>query len=456
MKLKKGDRLEVKIEKIVYGGEGLGYHDGFAVFVPMSVPGDLVLVELISLKKTYGRGLIEKIITPGEERVDSDKITFEEFHGCDFAQLNYPAQLKYKTLMVEDVMKKIGKIENVNILPILGAENPYNYRNKVIEPFATLNNKVITGFFRKRSHEVFQVEENFLNSILGNVIIEKFKELVNNLKFPVSVYNEENHKGILRHIMVRTNTKNEAMVVLVINGKKDDRKILDLLTKLKEDVKEIKSIYISLNKEVTNFALGKENIHVLGDKTLKENLFGIEFNISPTSFFQINIEQTKKLYSLALEFSEGIENQTMVDAYSGTGTIGMILAKKAKKVYAIEIVKSATEDGKQTAKENNIKNIEFINGAVEEKLSTLIKKEKIDGILLDPPRKGVDEESLKSIASTRINEIIYISCNPSTLARDAEILTTAGYKLERIQPVDMFPQTSHIECVARFVFKTLN
>ncbi|MGL6168075.1 MAG: 23S rRNA (uracil(1939)-C(5))-methyltransferase RlmD, partial [Fusobacteriaceae bacterium] len=270
------------------------------------------------------------------------------------------------------------------------------------------------------------------------------------------VYNEENHKGILRHIMVRTNTKNEAMVVLVINGKKDDRKILDLLTKLKEEIKEIKSIYISLNKEVTNFALGKENIHVLGDKTLKENLFGIEFNISPTSFFQINIEQTKKLYSLALEFSEGIENQTMVDAYSGTGTIGMILAKKAKKVYAIEIVKSATEDGKQTAKENNIKNIEFINGAVEEKLSTLIKKEKIDGILLDPPRKGVDEESLKSIASTGINEIIYISCNPSTLARDAEILTTAGYKLERIQPVDMFPQTSHIECVARFVFKTLN
>ncbi|MGL4533799.1 MAG: 23S rRNA (uracil(1939)-C(5))-methyltransferase RlmD [Fusobacteriaceae bacterium] len=456
MKFKKGDKLEIKIEKIVYGGEGLGYYDGFAVFVPMSVPGDLVLVELISLKKTYGRGLIEKIITPGEERVDSDKITFEEFHGCDFAQLNYSAQLKYKTLMVEDVMKKIGKIENINILPILGAENPYNYRNKVIEPFATLNNKVITGFFRKRSHEVFQVEENFLNSILGNVIIQKFKELVNNLKFPVSVYNEENHKGILRHIMVRTNTKNEAMVVLVINGKKDDRKILDLLTKLKEEIKEIKSIYISLNKEITNFALGKENIHILGDKTLKENLFGIEFNISPTSFFQINIEQTKKLYSLALEFSEGIENQTMVDAYSGTGTIGMILAKKAKKVYAIEIVKSATEDGKQTAKENNIKNIEFINGAVEEKLSTLIKKEKIDGILLDPPRKGVDEESLKSIASTGINEIIYISCNPSTLARDAEVLTTAGYRLEKIQPVDMFPQTSHIECVARFVLKTLN
>lgn len=455
MKYKKGDKLEIKIEKIVYGGEGLGYHDGFAVFVPMSVPGDLFLVELISLKKTYGRGLIEKIITPGEERVDSDKISFEEFHGCDFAQLTYPAQLKYKALMVEDVMKRIGKIENLNILPILGAENPYNYRNKVIEPFATLNGKVITGFFRKKSHEVFQVEENFLNSILGNRIIEKFKELVNNLKFPVSVYNEVEHKGILRHIMVRTNSKNEAMVVLVINGKKEDRKILDLLTLLKEEIKEIKSIYISLNREVTNFALGKENAHVLGDKTLKENLFGIEFNISPTSFFQINIEQTKKLYSLALDFSKGIENQTMVDAYSGTGTIGMILAKKAKKVYAIEIVKSATEDGKQTAKENNIKNIEFINGAVEEKLSSLIKKEKVDGILLDPPRKGVDEESLKSIASTGINEIIYISCNPSTLARDAEVLSRVGYKMDKIQPVDMFPQTSHIECVARFVLKTL-
>lgn len=453
--MKKGDKLEIKIEKIVYGGEGLGYHDGFAVFVPMSVPGDLVLVELISLKKTYGRGLIEKVIIPGEERVVSEKISFEEFHGCDFAQLVYPAQLKYKALMVEDVMKRIGKVENLNILPIVGADFPYNYRNKVIEPFATLDGKIITGFFRKKSHEVFQVEENFLNSNLGNKIIEKFKEIVNNYKFKISVYNEVDHKGVLRHIMVRTNSKNEAMVVLVINGQRSDKKIIDLLNLLKNEISEIKSVYISLNKEKTNFALGKENVHILGDKTLKEDLFGIEFNISPTSFFQINIEQTKKLYSIALDFSEGIENQTMVDAYSGTGTIGMILAKRAKKVYAIEIVKSATEDGKQTAKENSIENIEFINGAVEEKLSALIKKEKVDGILLDPPRKGVDEESLKSIASTGIKEIIYISCNPSTLARDAEVLSTVGYKLDKIQPVDMFPQTSHIECVARFVLEAL-
>ena len=261
------------------------------------------------------------------------------------------------------------------------------------------------------------------------------------------------HKGILRHIMVRTNSNFEAMVVLIVNSTPQNKEIQEILTKLRDDIPEIKSIYISLNKEKTNFALGQENFHFWGDKTLKETLFGIQFNISPTSFFQINLEQTEKLYSVAFDLCKDLEKKVMVDAYSGTGTIGMILSKKAKKVYCIEISKSATEDGKITAKENNIENIEFINGTVEKKIMELInKKIKIDGIVLDPPRKGVEELALKGIANLGVKEIVYISCNPSTLARDTEILESIGYKLQSLQPIDMFPQTSHIECVARFDF----
>ncbi|MGL5965237.1 MAG: 23S rRNA (uracil(1939)-C(5))-methyltransferase RlmD [Fusobacteriaceae bacterium] len=455
MNLNKGDKVEITIDKLVYGGEGLGYLDGFALFVPMSVPGDRVEVEVISLKKRYGRALIKKIITPGSERISSDKISFEDYHGCDFAMLNYDAQLKYKQEMVEDVIRKIGRSQ-VEVPAVVGADDKARlyYRNKIIEPFSFQNGEIITGFFKKKSHDIFQVEENTLNSKLGNKIIARLKKTLNNLERKISVYDENSHRGVLRHVMVRTNSKNEAMVVLIVNAGSDNPLLLDLLKKISEEISEIKSIYISVNREKTNFALGRENIHIGGELTLKENLFGIEFNISPTSFFQINIEQTKKLYQLALDFSNGIESKNVVDAYSGTGTIAMILSKKAKEVFAIEIVKSATEDGIKTARENGIKNIKFINGGVEIKLQELLKKNiVIDSIFLDPPRKGVDEESLVNIANTKIEEIIYISCNPSTLARDSEILERNGYLLQKIQPVDLFPQTSHIECVAKFILK---
>lgn len=458
MELKKGDIVELTIDKLVYGGEGLGYVNDFAMFVPMSVPGDRVRVRVISLKKSYGRGLIEEILSPSPERVESDKITFEEFHGCDFAMMNYDAQLKYKREMVEDVMRRIGK-SDIEVPAVVGADRgaDLHYRNKIIEPFAFAEGKVITGFFKRKSHEVFEVEENFLNSELGNRIIDKLKEILNTLPKKISVYDEVAHKGVLRHIMIRTNSKDEAMAVLIVNAKADNPLLLDVLKRLSESMPEIKSVYISVNRERTNFALGRENVHISGAKTIKENLFGIEFNISPTSFFQINIEQTKKLYQIALDFSSGIENKSVVDAYSGTGTIAMILSKRAREVYAIEIVRSATEDGIKTAAENGIKNIQFINGGVEVKLQELLKRKvKIDSIFLDPPRKGVDEESLVNIAETGIGEIVYISCNPSTLARDAEILSRKGYILEKLQPVDMFPQTSHIECVARFTLKIDN
>lgn len=448
--LKKDQIIEIKIDKIVNGGEGLGYYNDFAVFVPMSVPDDVVKVKIISVKKTYARGLIEEILEAGKERVeDLSKISFEDFQGCDFGMLKYEAQLKYKKLMVEDVMKKIGKLDNILVKDVIGSEDPYHYRNKIIEPFSKYKGEIITGFFKRKSHDVFQVEENILNSRLGNEIIRGLKKILNREK--VSVYDEKEHKGVLRHIMVRTNSKNEAMVVLIINSTKVEKRYKDILMELKNRVPEIKSIYISLNNKRTNFALGEKNIFIWGEKSIKEEIDGIHFNISPKSFFQINLPQTKKLYSTAVNYFADIENKYIVDAYSGTGTIAMILSKKAEKVYAIELVESATLDGIKTANENDIENIEFINGAVEDKMLELINiGKKVDAIIFDPPRKGIEEKSLIKTAESGIKEIVYISCNPSTFARDAEILTRLGYKIDEVQPVDMFPGTAHTEVVGRF------
>ena len=445
--LKVADIIQIKIDKIVFGGEGLGYYNGFAVFVPMSIPEDELEIEIISVKKTYARGLIKNIIKASPERIDSYKFTFEDFYGCDFAMLKYESQLKYKKLMVEEVMRKIAGLSDIKISDVLASEDIYNYRNKIIEPFSIYNNKIITGFFKRKSHEVFEVNENILNSKLGNRIIKELKEILNKNK--ISVYNEITHKGLLRNVMIRTNSNNEAMVVLIINSNKITENIKKLLFKLRENIEEIKSIYISLNSKKTNTVIGENNVFIYGEESIKENINGIEFHISPTSFFQINVKQAKKLYDIAISFFDDIDNKYIVDAYSGTGTIGMIMAKKAKKVYAIEIVKSASEDGEKTAKENGIENIEFINGSVEKELVNLINANKrIDTIIFDPPRKGLEASIIDKVAELNLKEVVYISCNPSTFARDVKLFSEKGYVLKKLQAVDMFPQTSHIETVA--------
>lgn len=449
-----GEKIELNIEKIVYGGEGLGYYNDFAIFVPMSVPGDKVEIEIISKKKSYARGIITKLLKGGEERIDRERVSFEDFHGCDFGMLNYDAQLKYKELLVKDVMEKIGGVKDIEILPIVGSEKIYNYRNKVIEPFAYGKNKeIITGMFEKRSHNVFQVKENMLSSELSNKVINKAKEILNRDK-NISVYNEIQHRGILRHIMTRTNSKNEAMVVLVVNLKKVSKEIEKFLLELYNQMDEIKSIYVSLNTEKTNFALGKTMVHLFGQKTILEEIEGIKFNISPSSFFQINLDQTKKLYNIGISYFDNIEDKYIIDAFSGTGTIGMILSKKANKIYSIEIVKSAVEDGIKTSKENGINNMEFIIGDVNKEIKTLMDNgNRVDSIIFDPPRKGIEESTLRGLTSHKINELVYISCNPSTFARDTKILLEERYTLEKIQPVDMFPQTVQIEVVGKFTLK---
>ena len=456
-----GQKLEIEIEKIVFGGEGLGRVDGFAVFVPMSMPGDKLEIDIISVKKSYARGLITRIIEPSKDRIeDLSKVSFEDFDGCDFGMLKYEKQLEYKDKMLEEVLTKISGIdlENVQVGKIIGSDEKVNYRNKTAEPFFKKDGIIQTGFYSRKSHNVFLAKENLLKSEIAKMIIDKFLQKANSFsgtKKEFKVFNEINNTGFLKQIMVRNNEKNEVMIIVIVNKNSQYNQLSKVLEEMYDENECIKSVYISVKTEQNNVILGK-NIHLFGSQYLEEEMEELKFKIYPNSFFQINKKQALKLYDTAIEFLNEEKNnknngkiyeKTVIDAFSGTGTIAMMLSKNIKKVIGIESVESSTLAAKLTSYENSIQNVEFVNGKVEKELPKILKRENIGAIVFDPPRRGIEEIALKSVIKNKIEKIVYISCNPATFARDVKILTENGYVLKKITPVDMFPQTAHIEVV---------
>lgn len=456
-----GQKLEIEIEKIVFGGEGLGRVDGFTVFVPMSVPGDKLEIDIISVKKSYARGLITRIIEPSKDRIeDLSKVSFEDFDGCDFGMLKYEKQLEYKDKMLEEVLTKISgtDLENVQVGKIIGSDEKVNYRNKTAEPFFKKDGIIQTGFYSRKSHNVFLAKESLLKSEIAKIIIDKFLQKVNSFsgtKKEFKVFNEINNTGFLKQIMVRNNEKNEVMIIVIVNKNSQYNQLSKILEEMYDENECIKSVYISVKTEQNNVILGK-NIHLFGSQYLEEEMEGLKFKIYPNSFFQINKKQALKLYDTAIEFLNEEKNnknngkiyeKTVIDAFSGTGTIAMMLSKNIKKVIGIESVESSTLAAKLTSHENSIQNVEFVNGKVEKELPKILKRENIGAIVFDPPRRGIEEIALKSVIKNKIEKIVYISCNPATFARDVKILTENGYVLKKIMPVDMFPQTAHIEVV---------
>ena len=456
-----GQKLEIEIEKIVFGGEGLGRVDGFTVFVPMSVPGDKLEIDIISVKKSYARGLITRIIEPSKDRIeDLSKVSFEDFDGCDFGMLKYEKQLEYKDKMLEEVLTKISGIdlENVQVGKIIGSDEKVNYRNKTAEPFFKKDGIIQTGFYSRKSHNVFLAKESLLKSEIAKMIIDKFLQKVNSFsgtKKEFKVFNEINNTGFLKQIMVRNNEKNEVMIIVIVNKNSQYNQLSKVLEEMYDENECIKSVYISVKTDQNNVILGK-NIHLFGSQYLEEEMEGLKFKIYPNSFFQINKKQALKLYDTAIEFLNEEKNnknngkiyeKTVIDAFSGTGTIAMMLSKNIKKVIGIESVESSTLAAKLTSYENSIQNVEFVNGKVEKELPKILKRENIGAIVFDPPRRGIEEIALKSVIKNKIEKIVYISCNPATFARDVKILTENGYVLKKIMPVDMFPQTGHIEVV---------
>ena len=452
--LSKDKMYVVDIVDIGQGGVGIGKYEGFTVFVEGGLIQDKVKVRINKSKKNYAVGDIVEIIEKSPFRVDricSDDL--KDSGGCQIQELDYNKQLELKTNEVKQVISRIGKLENVEIHETIGMQSPCRYRNKAQFPIQNINGSTAIGFYKKKSHDVIPTDMCVIQHDINDKIIKIIKTYIQ--AYNVSIYNETTHTGVLRHLVTKVGfTTNEVMVVLVANGTNLPH-LNELASVLKENILGFKTLVLNVNKAKTNVILGKENKVIYGNGKINDYIGDLVFEISPLSFFQVNPVQTEVLYNKALEYAELKENDTVFDIYCGIGSISLFLAQKATKVYGIEIVEDAIKDAKINAKLNNLNNVEFYVGKAEEVVPKMYSEGKTANVVVvDPPRKGCDEKVLDTIVSMKPDRVVYVSCNPSTLARDLAYLDERGYKCVEIQPVDMFPHTMHVECCAKIVKKS--
>lgn len=429
----------VTIEALSSEGSGIGRVDGYTLFVPQTIPGDKARVLVLKTKTSYGYAKALEIIVSSPMRAEPPCEHFSKCGGCQLMCLDYEEQLDFKKNIVRDALKRIGDIDTD--VDITGMDEPYRYRNKMVFP---IDSRGDWGFYRERSHDVIPLKDCLLGDILNSEIMNIVSDYIK--KYNVSVYDEKNHRGIIRRCFIR-NTTGEAMVIISANADRLPHEN-ELVAAIRGVSPKITSIILNINKKRTNLVLGDKNVTLWGRDRLPATLCGLEYEISPHSFFQINPIQTEKLYKTAIDFAEISADDTIMDIYCGIGTISLTAAKHAKSVIGIEIVPQAIEDAKENAVRNVIENAEFYCAAAEDIVPGLIK----DGIapdivILDPPRKGSDEATLGAIVSAKPKRIVYVSCNPATLARDAKFLCENGYEASKVTAVDMFPQTTHVESV---------
>jgi 23S rRNA (uracil1939-C5)-methyltransferase len=445
--VKLGQKVELRIESYGYEGEGVGRYRNFTVFVPEVLKGELVLVKISEVKKNFSRGEVLKILQSVPERITPPCRSANECGGCQLQHLNYENQLKLKQQRVVDAVERIGGLKGVTIHPVLGMNDPWHYRNKVQYPLGIENVTVVMGFYRKGTHRIVPMEECLLQTEITNRIARKVKNLVE--KYHVSIYDEQNGSGLLRHVLIKQGTlTSEIMVVFITSGEQflSGEKIAHELVGL---FPEIKSVVQNINESSGNVILGSHSKVLFGLDHITDRIGRFKFKIAAESFFQVNSIQTEVLYQKAVEYANLSGRETVLDAYCGVGSLTLFLAEKAKKVYGIEVVTEAVKNATENAVYNEVRNVQFVVGTTERILPQLVK----GGIafqvgVVDPPRSGCEEAVLKSLAENKVGRIVYVSCNPSTLARDLKVLDGLGYRTVEIQPVDMFPHTYHIECVA--------
>lgn len=439
-----------------YEGEGIAKIDNkYPIFIEGALKGEKVKVRIVKVNKNFAYGKLIEVLEPSEERVNPPCAIYKRCGGCKLQHASYKAQLDFKWDRVKDCVSKIGKLDPSIVKYPLGMENPWRYRNKVQLPIGLINGEVKIGFFAPRSHDIIDMESCLIQDEIGDKVVKLTREWIE--KFNIRPYNvdgEYDEKGIVRHIMIRRGfTTNEVMVVLVTNGEKLPHKeeFVDLMVK---NIPGIKSVIQNINSKKTNVILGLESKTLWGEDTISDYIGDFRFNISPLSFFQVNPTQTEVLYGKALEYANLTGNEEVFDAYCGTGTITLFLSQKAKKVYGVEIIPQAIDNAWINAKENKVENVEFFVGESEVVIPDLINKGvKADVVVVDPPRKGCDKKLLDAITNINAKKIVYVSCDPSTLGRDLKVLEENGYKTLEVQPVDMFPNTSHVENVVKLIKK---
>lgn len=441
----KGKKCIVEAFDLGTGGEGIGKIDGITVFVPQLLPCEKAEIEITETKKSFCKGRIVRIIEKSPYRTEPVCSCAEECGGCTLQHLSYEKQLEFKRKRVKDVLERIGGFKNAEVLETKGMENPYNYRNKMQFPVTIKNGKAEFGFYSAKSHKIIPFENCSIADKRNDEILKAVKEFIDECH--ISVYNAKIHKGLVRHVVTRIGHKTgEIMVMLVLNGTSLPHKE-KLINKLLS-IDGMKTVVLNENTEKTSLITGRKYTVIYGNGYITDYIGNIRFDISPASFYQVNPLQTEKLYSHALELADLKGNETVLDIYCGIGTISLFMAQRAKKVIGVEIVAEAIKDAKHNAKINSIKNSEFIVGSAEDIIPEIYEKGCVpDVVVVDPPRKGCDAAVLETILKMRPKKIIYVSCEPSTLARDLKILCQSGYNMGSVQPVDQFGHSMNVETV---------
>lgn len=435
-----------------YEGEGIAKIDNYTIFIPRAIKGEKVKILIVKVNSSHSFGKIIDILEKSNSRVESDCNTYKRCGGCNLRHMNYKDTLELKRKNVQNLINKTLK-QKVEVKNAIGMEKPFFYRNKAQYPVGyNRNGEIITGVYAERSHEIIELNSC---SIQMPISIQIAKFIITFMKENnISAYNEKTGKGAIRHIVVKVGlSTNEVMCVLVTNERKipnEDKLVESLINKFSN----IKTILKNINQKNTNVIMGNENVILYGNGYIQDKLGDFIFNISPLSFYQINPIQTEKLYNLAINKANLTKEDTVLDLYCGIGTIGTFASPYVKQVYGIEIVEQAIEDAKQNAKLNKIENMKFYCGDVEQVLENVLTKEETmpNVVFVDPPRKGLDKHTIQNIIDLKPERFIYISCNPATLVRDLKEFEEL-YEIKEIQPVDMFPFTSHVECCSVLYLK---
>ena len=439
--LQKNDDIELTIDTLTLEGQGVGRKDGFAVFVPGALPGEEVSAHVIKVSPAYAVAKLMNVITPSPDRVEPRCPVYALCGGCAFQHMDYAAELRFKEQAVADALMRLGGFSSVPLRPIIGMEHPWRYRNKGSFPIGHMGNTVVAGFYAERSHRLIPVTDCPIQTEKAMDVVRRVTEWANT--YSVSAYDELTHRGVLKHVMARTSVDGQTMAVIVTTTErlKHSEALISLLA-------DVDSVYQNVNPDDTNVIFGKTFKLLSGVPAITETVGKLSFTVSPQSFLQVNPAQTERLYGAAVDLLKPAESETIVDAYCGIGTISLLVAKRAGRVIGVESVAEAIEDAKQNAAQNGIENASFLCGDAAAELEALRKRESIAALVADPPRKGMDERMVTAILEANIPRLVYVSCNPATLARDSKLLAAGGYTLSAVQSVDMFPRTGHVEtCV---------
>jgi len=439
------EKYEILINNVSHQGEGIGRVENFAVFVPGAIKGEKIEVKITEIRKNFARGKLEKIILPSLNRVKPPCSVFNLCGGCHLQHINYKKQLEMKKEIVENVLSRIGN-QNIDVMPIIGMEIPWRYRNKGHFHLARENENITLGFYQSKSHDLVPVSRCLLFSQNINSLIKYLEKELTRQK--ITIYNHKTDKGNFRGIVLRESKYTGEIMIIFIT--REERWYLDenFLNNLIIAFPQVVSLCQNINKNPKMALFGKDFRILKGKTFIEDHIDSFKFKISPSSFFQVNVLQTEILYKKILEYANLSGKETVIDSYSGTGTISIYLAGKAKKVYGLELQKGAVRDAWANGELNNLSNLKFFSGKAESWLYKWVQRgEKVEVIIIDPPRRGCSREVLKNIIKIKPEQILYVSCDMPTLARDIKYITQNGYNIEEVQPIDMFPHTSHIECL---------